>query len=141
MSRWRRLPGALWLLYFALRNAVRAAYYLGAIPPAWAEAGLHGPWVYLGVAALAWALAFGAAAGLWWRRGPAAARWILVGMFLYQAHSWIHRLFLMQSPFVAQSHGFALLVSFLTLSGTAWLVGWVPGRRPDAGGAVQKMGK
>ncbi|MCS6963663.1 hypothetical protein [Thermoflexus sp.] len=128
MSRWRRLPGVLWLLYFALRNAVRAAYYLGAIPPVWTEEGLRGPWIYLGMAALAWALAFGAAAGLWWRRGPTAARWILGGMVLYQLHGWVHRLFLMRSPFIAQSHGFALLVSLLTLIGTAWFLGLVHGR-------------
>lgn len=125
MTRWRHLPGALWLLYFALRNAARAVYYLGAIPPVWAEEGIRGPWTYLGVAALAWALAFGVAAGLWWRRGPLVARWILGGMVLYQIHGWIHRLFFMRSPFVAQSHGFALLVSLLTVVWTAWLVGLI----------------
>jgi len=136
MTRWRRLPGTLWLLYFALRNAVRAGYYLGAIPPAWAAEGIAGPWVYLGLAGLIWALAFGAAAALWWWKGGAAARWIIGGMGLYQAHIWIHRLLLMRSPFAAQSHGFALLVTLLTLAGTVGLVGWAGGRgargRPPA---------
>lgn len=139
MSRWRRLAGALWLLYFALRNAARAGYYLAAIPPEWAQAGLHGPWTYLGMVALIWAAIFGAAAALWWRAGPRARGWAVGTMALYQIHVWIHRLALMASPFVAQSHGFALLISGLTLAATAWLAGvWprrpprrnVPGRRP-----------
>ncbi|WP_322800566.1 hypothetical protein [Thermoflexus sp.] len=132
MTRWRRLPGALWLLYFALRNGVRAVYYLGMIPPAWAEEGLHGPWTYLGVAALIWALAFGAAAGFWWRSGSPAARWILGGMLLYQVHIWAHRLFLMRSPFIAGSHGFALLISLLTLLLTIGALGGIPWPRRGA---------
>lgn len=130
MTRWRRLPGALWLLYFALRNAARAVYYLGAIPPVWGEEGIHGPWTYLGVAALVWALAFGAAAGLWWRRGSSVASWIVGGMFLYQIHIWVHRLFLMRSPFIAGSHGFALLISLLTFLLTVKVLGGIsPPRR------------
>lgn len=122
MSRRRRLPGAVWLAYFAFRNAVRAAYYLGAVPPAWAEAGVHGPWLYLGVVALFWALAFGGGVGLWWRWGRRSASWILVGMILYQIHGWAHRLFLMRSPFIAQSHAFALGVSLLVVAATAGLL-------------------
>ncbi|WP_376790993.1 hypothetical protein [Thermoflexus sp.] len=128
MSRWRRLLGALWLLYFALRNALRAGYYLGAIPPEWGEAGIHGPWTYLGMAALVWAIAFGVASALCWWRGSQGAGWIMGAMILYQIHLWIHRLTLMPSPFVAQSHGFALLISLLTLAWTAWLIGLIPPR-------------
>ena len=60
MSPRRRALGTLWLAYFALLNALRALYYGLAVPPAWAEEGIHGPWGYLAGAAGLWAVIFGA---------------------------------------------------------------------------------
>lgn len=122
MRGWRRGAGTLWLLYFALRNVARAGYYLWAIPPEWGEAGLHGPWGYLAGAALFWAAAFAGGALLWWRRGSPMGAPLLGLMALYQAHVWAHRLLLERSPFVAETHGFALAVSLVTLAVTAGLI-------------------
>jgi hypothetical protein len=128
--RWRAL-GALWLAYFALLNALRALYYGLAISPAWAEAGVQAPWAYLTGAAGLWAAIFGGLAVFWWRRGRPATGLALGAMVLYQAHIWAHRLLLMRSPFTAGSHGFALLITLLTLLLTSGLLGGI--RRVPSG--------
>jgi hypothetical protein len=130
--------GALWLAYFALLNALRALYYGLAVPRAWAEEGIHGPWGYLAGAAGLWAVIFGGLAVLWWRRGRRASRWALGAMALYQAHIWVHRLLLMRSPFTAGSHGFALLISLLTLLLTVGILGGI--RWAWDGAEVKKKG-